>query len=84
MDPNATLQRYLDAYADDDRAELTEAADDYNAWIGRGGFPAELTDGRKVFGLSANYSEGPPSSPVGDGKSPDTFLDPDALREASC
>ena len=65
MDPKATIEIYLAAYAADDRPAMSDAAENYNRWVGNGGFPHTLPDGRKVYGLSANFAEGLPAGPVG-------------------
>lgn len=40
MDPQACFARWLAAAESGDRAELRDAANDYNAWRARGGFRA--------------------------------------------
>ncbi len=39
MDPNATLQRIIDAAVAGDIGELVEASIDLAAWLKSGGFP---------------------------------------------
>ena len=58
MDPQATLKRYVDAFAEGDEEEMSRAAADYNVWISRAGFPAELPDGREVYRLAFRSSVG--------------------------
>lgn len=55
MDPNACLQRYLAACRDDDHDEVQDAAEDYNEWIRRNGFPAILSDGSRVWFLDDRH-----------------------------
>lgn len=38
MDPNACLQRFVDAIADGDFAEARDAQSDLLGWLARGGF----------------------------------------------
>ena len=45
MDPQATWQRLLDAYAAQDRTEATEAAGDLLVWLRGGGFPPQTLPG---------------------------------------
>lgn len=40
MDPQACWQRYCAAIRSHEWDTAAEARDDYNGWIGRGGFPA--------------------------------------------
>lgn len=51
MDPQATLKRYVDAFAANEKEEMAQAADDYNSWVSGGGFSAKLLDGRLVYKL---------------------------------
>ncbi len=54
MDPNATIWRFLDA---DTAEERRLAAQDYNAWISRGGFKGKVMFcgvERTVTGLSGS------------------------------
>ena len=81
MDPKACILRYLAAFADDDRDEMSDAADDYNGWISRGGFPHAGMP-FTVWGLSGNWSEGVPQSPVAVGAALiDAFVTPTTLSD---
>lgn len=51
MDPQTTLNRYVNAFEERDQEELQHAVDDYNSWVSGGGFPAKLLDGRLVYKL---------------------------------
>lgn len=42
MDPQATWQRLIDAYATGDFETTREAAEDLLAWLRRGGFPPQV------------------------------------------
>ena len=60
MDPKACLRRYVIACCDNDADEAEAAANDYNAWISRGGFPAQLVlaDGIALPLTDADYERG--------------------------
>lgn len=44
MDPNACLERLIEAIRDRDYAEIRYAADDLADWIAKGGDSPDLTD----------------------------------------
>jgi hypothetical protein len=48
MDPQATWDDLLDAYADKDRDRVDELADALLTWLDRGGFPPRATTGRDL------------------------------------
>ena len=75
MDPNAALQRFLDALAAGDRTEATEALNDLHGWIVKGGFlPA---DPRK-----SAYAAGSQDELQADMDTLDAFVSPRASRGA--
>lgn len=48
MDPTATWQLLLDAYADRDWSQIEEAAEALLQWLDRGGFPPQTIPGRQM------------------------------------
>lgn len=48
MDPQATWERLLDAYADDDRDGAVEHATALLAWLEKGGFPPRTVSHRRL------------------------------------
>jgi hypothetical protein len=75
MDPNAVLQRFLDALASGDRDEATTALSNLQAWIAKGGFlPA---DPRK-----SAYAAGSQDELQADMDTLDAFVSPRASRGA--
>lgn len=78
MDPHATLRLWIEAYRDNDREAMQEHADSYNNW---GGFLIDQTNtGARLYGLSANFSEGLPMSPWGYSHDTSyTFSSPEAI-----
>jgi 5,10-methenyltetrahydromethanopterin hydrogenase len=48
MDPQATWKLLLDTYADGDRHEAREAAENLLAWLERGGFPPQVLPDRPM------------------------------------
>jgi len=86
MDPKACVQRWLDAMDDDDWEEFEAAAEDYNDWVGRGGFPVKGTlDSGLVYtiwGLSGDNHDGVAMSPVQVGDAEEnTFVTPHVIGE---
>ena len=79
MDPHATLRLWIEAYRDNDREAMQEHADNYNTWIANGGFP--VGGSARLYGLSANFSEGAPMSPWGypDDPAGDSFANPEDI-----
>lgn len=49
MDPNACLQRFLEALEDNDSAEAWGAHLDLSTWLARGGFEPSNDEGLAVF-----------------------------------
>jgi len=50
MDPNATLQRFIEALISGDRQDAREAHQDLTEWLARGGFePKAWKKHRKMF-----------------------------------
>ena len=56
MDPQACLQRWIDAADSPDDA--LEAAEDYAAWISKGGFPARFKShpGHPLYAEGIQYA----------------------------
>lgn len=52
MDPQACFKTWCDAVKAGDKEASRDAGEDYNAWIARGGFPANDAQGRIVQELS--------------------------------
>jgi len=48
MDPQATWQAMLDAYAESDWIAAPEHAEALIGWLDRGGFPPETVEGREL------------------------------------
>ena len=53
MDPNQTWQDLAQAVADDDWETAGEIAEDLLGWLGRGGFPPEITGHREFDVIAA-------------------------------
>lgn len=53
MDPTACFARFVEAIHDGDGETAADAADDYNGWLHRGGFPATDEDGNAIVRLDA-------------------------------
>lgn len=49
MDPNACLQRFLDALEDNDASEAWHAHLDLSVWLNRGGFAPDSAEGLATF-----------------------------------
>jgi len=49
MDPNETLQKFMDALISGDHGATVEAHGDLTAWLARGGFEPEWRNRRNLF-----------------------------------
>ena len=57
MDPEACFLAFCGCITDGERELAADAADEYRAWIDKGGFPAVDSDGARILRLDPDRGE---------------------------
>ena len=57
MDPQASIQRIVDAFFEDDKEELDQAFKDLREWADKGGFKPKISKGAELVAIADAFEE---------------------------